>query len=411
VQGWGRWRRRSSLCKIRQSCPDYFVSGTSLFFSDDKPIDSPRIPSIDVMRGLVVLVWILSEIGVPVLCRLPSNFGTDAITAQLSPSFWHGATVYDLILPAFCFIAGASLPPAFMRRREAGKSNRELTLRIARRVVLLFAIGLLCEGGLFDYWPSLRFSNLRLVGAFQRIAVCYALAACLEILAGCRLQAGLAVFLLLDYWVILAFGGDGSSASSRVSLEGNVAAAVDQLILPGRTYFAIWDPLGILTTMPAVAVTIAGLVAGKALSTDRQPRGNVSLWFVALGIAAFNLAFLWNFVLPINSYLWTSSFCLMAIAAGLILLGVLHAVLDTQVIASSTNTAVTPILAIGRNALLVVIATFVLERFIGTHSPRLPLVQGLFPEGSASLAFGILIAIVVITVALRLDRSRTYVTV
>jgi predicted acyltransferase len=382
-----------------------------LFFSDDKPINWPRIPSIDVMRGLVVFVWILSEIGVPVLYRLPSNFSTDAITAQLSPSFWHGATVHDLILPAFCFITGASLAPAFKSRREAGKSNRDLALRIACRVVLLFAIGLLCEGSLFDNWPGLRFSNLRFVGAFQRIAVCYALAACLELWAGWRLQAGLAAFLLLDYWVILAFGGDGSNASSPFSLDGNVAAAIDQLILPGRKYFAIWDPVGILTTMPAVAVTIAGLLAGKALSMDRQSRGNIPLWFVGLGIAAFNLAFFWSFVLPINSYLWTSSFCLVAIAAGLILLGVLHAVLDTQGIALSTTTAVTPLVAIGRNTLLVVIATLVLERIIEVHSPRLPLVQSLFPEGSASVVFSISIAIVVITVALWLDRRRTYVTV
>jgi predicted acyltransferase len=379
-----------------------------LFLSHDKPIDWARITSIDVMRGLVVLVWMLSTIGGPVLNRLPANSVTDAVTAQFSPSFWDGATVHDLILPAFCFIAGASLPPAFKRRKESGQSNRDLAVRIARRVVLLFAIGLLCEGGLYNTFPSL---HLRLVGAFQRIAICYALAACLELFAGWRLQAVAAAFLLLDYWVILVFGGGGSSASNPFSLDGNVAAAVDQLILPGRKYFATWDPEGILTTVPALAVTIAGLLAGKILSTDRQSRGNISLWFVGLGIAAFNLAFLWDFVLPINSYLWTSSFCLVAIAAGLILLGLLHAAFDGRAIASWAKPVTVPLVAIGRNPLAVVLATLVLERAVGPLAPRLPLVQTLFPEGSASLPSAILIAIVVITAALWLNGRRSYVTV
>lgn len=387
-----------------QSSEVLMVRAVLLSSSIDHPAHSQRIASIDAMRGLVVLVWMLSEIGVPVLYRLPSNPITDAITAQLSPSFWDGTTIRDLLLPLFCFIAGASLVPAFRRRRETGQSNGDLALRIARRAALLFAIGILCEGRLFEYWPSLR-----LVGAFQRIAICYVLVASLELFTGWRLQAGLAAFLLFDYWMILAFAR--AESSSPFSPDGNVAAAIDSAILPGRKYFATWDPEGILTTIPAVAVTIGGLLAGKTLSTDRPSRGRINLWFFGLGIAACDLALLWDIVLPINSYLWTPSFCLVAIAAGLILLGVLHAVLGARGIASWTKTVAIPLVAVGRNAIFVVLATRALEGAIGMLATRLSLVQTLFPEGAASLDSGILIAIVVITAALWLNRQRTYMTV
>ena len=197
------------------------------------------------------------------------------------------------------------------------------------------------------------------------------------------------------------------SARNPFSLEGNVAAAVDQLILPGRKYFATWDPEGILTTVPALAVTIAGMLAGKILSTGPQSRGNISLWFVGAGIAAFNLAFLWDFVLPINPYLWTSSFCMVAIAAGLILLGLLHAAFERA--PSRPGRSLLPYLS---------------WRLAATHSPscwrrwhsrtvrptapRLSLIQTLFPEASPTIPSVTLIAIVVIAVALWLNGRRSY---
>src|SRR6202044_1821433 len=114
--------------------------------------------------------------------------------------------------------------------------------RIVRRVICLFVIGLVCEGGLFDHWPSLRF-----VGAFQRIAICYAFAAFLELSTGRRIQAGLVAFLLLNYWLILDIG-TGADSMSPFSQNGNIVATVDRVILPGRKYFATWDPDGLLTT-------------------------------------------------------------------------------------------------------------------------------------------------------------------
>lgn len=359
----------------------------------------PRIASVDAIRGGAVVIWLLSEISVPALCRLLPNPITEAIAAKLSPSFWQGVTARDLLLPTFCFVAGLSIVPAFQMRKAAGRSRRDLVIRILRRVLLLTALGLIYEGALFEQWASLRFVN-----AFERIAICYAIAACLECTTGWRVQAGLFAFLILDYWAILELT---AARSAAFSFEGNAAAIVDQLILPGRKYFGTWDPDGILTTIPAVAVTIAGLLAGKWLNAERVRGTDGTWWLIGLGIAALSVAFLWGFVLPINSYLWTPSFCLIAIGMALVLLGGFHAILDVR---QSTKWAV-PLIALGRNALLVVVMTVVLMRAIRALVYEVPLVRIFMPEGSDSPVCGILTAFLVFAAALWLNRRGASVTV
>jgi predicted acyltransferase len=373
-----------------------------LFLLRTEPAGQKRIASLDAVRGLAVFIWLLSEIAVPVLHCFPSSRLMAGVTAQLSPAYWHGATAHDFLLPTFCFIAGASIGPAFRRRKEAGQSHLAHGHRIVKRVVLLSALGLLCESGLFDYWPSLRF-----VGGFQRIAICYAAAACTELSVGRRTQVGLVVFLLLDYWAALAIGTSEPNAITPYSLQGNTAKAVDDLILPGRKYFGTWDPDGILTTIPAIAVTVAGLLAAKSVEAKRLPGDNATLRLVGNGIIACSLSAAWSIVLPINSYLWTPSFCLLAMGVGLLLMGVFHAMLGTYPISQWLN----PISALGRNALVAVVTTLVLERLVAATTPRVPLVQWLFPEGSASVDFAIVLTFFVILTVLWLDRRQCHITV
>ena len=291
--------------------------------------NAPRIESLDALRGLAVLVWLLAVVAGSVLQRAPKNALRDTLVAEFTPSFWNGVTANDLVLPMFLFTAGASIAPAFAKRRQMGTTNRQLAARILRRMVLLIGIGLVCEGGLFQHWP-----HIRIVGAFQRIAICYAVAACLEVTTEWRFQTGLLAFLLISYWAILAFSGSASDAIGAYSLENNAAANVDKLLLPGRKYFANWDPQGILTTIPALAVTIAGLLVGKVLVAGRLSakehvkQRDWTVWLICIGVAAMNLGFLWGFLVPLNPHLWTSSYCVTAIGIGLAILGTIDLVLS-----------------------------------------------------------------------------------
>jgi predicted acyltransferase len=357
-----------------------------------------RIISLDTLRGLTVLVWILSTAVAPALYQIPQSLLAKALAAHFSPSRWDGFTVCDLTLPIFLFVAGASIVPAFERRRAAGQSNRQLGVRLVRRVTVLFAIGVLCEGGLFQHWPALRF-----VGAFQRIAICYAIVACLHLTTDRRIQVAALAVLLLDYWAILEFGSTGAPGTAY-SPEGNAAAHMDQLVLPGIKYFGTWDPQGILTTIPAVAVMLAGLLAAKSLRAAGGVAAHRSLWLLGMGIVAAAVGVLGEFLVPINPYLWTVTFCLVAIGAASALLGIIHGALHVH----RLYIWAAPVIALGRNPLVIVLATVALidgtQSVIELAARR----TRLLPEDH-STAWRLIVLFVIAMITFVLDRRKLYI--
>ncbi len=383
---------RSSCEAVRSS-----AGGDHMQLRKDDVRCFQRIASLDALRGLTVLIWLVSATMGPALYQILGSGRWAKVFAQLSPSFWQGVTAFDLVLPMFLFVAGASIVPAFERRKAAGQTNQQLLWRIIRRVVLLVGIGLVCEGGLWEHWP-----HLRLGGAFQRIAICYAVAAGLELTRGWRLKAGIFVFLLVDYWIILALGGSGEGNS--YSIDDNVAAAVDQALLPGRKFFGTWDPQGILTTIPAVAITTVGLIAGRMLSgTVFRPQSR-SIWLFGIGAGMGGGGLLLGASLvPIDPPLWTVSFCLVAVGLGFSLLGLF------QAIECRWNAALTPLAALGRNSLLVIIAATASLTLIDIGSPvlRSPLSLGVVASGVCA----VFVFYACLLATILLDRRKIYVTV
>jgi predicted acyltransferase len=355
-----------------------------------------RIASLDALRGLTVLAWLVAAVVPPILNQLPQSHAAQAVAAQFSPSFWHGTTVYDLVVPMFVFAAGVAIVPAFQRRKAAGQTNGEVAKRIVRRVVLLLAIGLVCEGGLVHYWPDLRF-----VGAFQRLAICYAVAGCLELTTSWRFQSGVLAFLLVDYGAILAFGASGEA--SPYSLEGNAAAAVDQMLLPGRKFFGSWDPEGILTTIPAVALAIAGLIVGKWLTGTLLLKPLRKLCVFCIGAAAMVAAFVGGRFVPVEPHLWTITFCVIVIGVGLALLSLFHAAIDLN----RWNGAFRPFIVLGRNPLVVVLAIvgFLNAEELAMQSDVLGLGAMLKVAGPG---YALMVVYVVVWVAFFLDARNVY---
>jgi predicted acyltransferase len=384
VSAFDSWRRKIPPL-------GFAIAGFNSLYADSTV--QTRIRAIDALRGVSLLVWLVAAIFVPVLNELPRSRTVEALIKQCSPSFWAGITVYDLLLPMFLFVAGASIVPAFQKRREAGQNNRQLIWRIVRRVAVLVPIGIVCEGGLVQKWPYLRF-----VGTFQRIAICYAVVAIIELKTRWRFQLWLVVLLVVSYWLVLTFA---SMAGHPYLIENNAAEYVDNLLLPGRKCFGNWDAQGILTTIPAVAIMTAGLLAGRALSM-RSPHRDLLL--LAISIVAITEGFLWDFACPINSHLWTPTFCVVAIGIGLGLIDLLYTVLDVRGLIRCP----TVITALGRNSLVTIVATVSLSTAISavnfvasTHR---------FDAGAASPAWAVVEFYLVSCLALALDRRELSIT-
>lgn len=261
---------------------------------------APRLPSVDALRGLTVAAMVLVN-----------NPGTwSAVYPPLRHAEWHGFTPTDMIFPFFLFIVGVAIPLALGPRLEADADG--LVARVVRRSVVIFAFGLLLHA-----LPFFELSTLRIPGVLQRIALCYLLAALLFLFTGgtrgWRLQAIVAGALLVGYWLLMTRVAAPGRVAGDLSPAGNLAGYLDRLVLGPRHIWKLspwYDPEGILSTLPASATTLLGVLAGHWLRRVR-PAAVLLSRLVVGGAAAAAVGWLWGLSFPVNKSLWTSSYALM----------------------------------------------------------------------------------------------------
>ena len=95
----------------------------------------PRIRSIDIVRGLTILVMLFVN-------DLASVAAAPAWMKHISPSTADGYTFVDVVFPAFLFIVGLSLPIA-LERRLARASRGAVLRHLLVRTLGLLAMGVL----------------------------------------------------------------------------------------------------------------------------------------------------------------------------------------------------------------------------------------------------------------------------
>lgn len=98
--------------------------------------------------------------------------------------------------------------------------------------------------------------------------------------------------------------------------------------MPGRKYNGDHDPEGLLSTFPAIASCLLGVLAGLLLKNEKiRPAVKVASLLVA-GAVGVGLGFAWGLQFPVIKKIWTSSFVLVAGGYSAILLGLFYLVLD-----------------------------------------------------------------------------------
>jgi predicted acyltransferase len=182
-----------------------------------------------------------------------------------------------------------------------------------------------------------------------------------------------------------------------LSPAGNLAGYVDRLVLGPHIWQAarFYDPEGVLSTLPAVATTLLGVLAGHWIRGDRPGR-RVAAGLAIGGLAGTGAGWLWGLAFPINKSLWTSSYALFM--AGLAALALAACYWSIEVRGRRAWTA--PFVVLGVTALpLFFLSSFMARLLIlvrvGPDGPRLQawLFDHLFapwlPPVDASLAYAL----------------------
>jgi predicted acyltransferase len=320
------------------------------------PAASRRLISIDLFRGLLVMGMVLV-----------TNAGSwSYVYWPLKHADWNGITPTDLIFPSFLFLSGVSMTYSFAARMRHGQSRGHLALHVVERCVVLILLGLFLNG-----FPLFDFANLRIPGVLQRIGLCYLIAGLLLLLSmrrvksaegvsshlrpDMRLIAAAIPVLVIGYWLLMTQVPVPGYGAARLDMAGNLGAYIDRTLMHTNHLWLwggqMWDPEGLLSTLPAAANMLLGVLMGALL---RAPglRTKKLLWSVTAGVVLMLVGLALNPVIPINKKIWTPSFMLFSGGFSVFALAVLHWFVDTGAELRGWRRLWTPALIFGSNAIL-----------------------------------------------------------
>jgi len=310
------------------------AQGTAI--AEGRPPIAGRLFSLDVFRGVTIAAMILV------------NDGGDWKSTYwpLKHAKWNGWTPTDLIFPFFLFIVGVSMVFSFSSRLERGRSRGEIMKHVLRRGAILFALGIFVNGFPTHFDPR----TLRIEGVLQRIALCYVISAVLFLWLGTRGRIAAIFGCLVGYWILMRYFpvpgfGVPTHDIRLLDINRNLAAWLDRKLLYRHLFNGSNDPEGVLSTIPAVASTLAGVLTAEWLRSTRS-LGRKAIGMTVCGVLSFVAGEVINLWFPINKNLWTSSFVLLTTGLGMIFLALCYWLFD---IVKAGRRFTTPIFVFGLN--------------------------------------------------------------
>jgi predicted acyltransferase len=304
--------------------------------SSTAQLPSPtRLVALDAFRGLTILFMVLV------------NDAGDGrhVYAPLEHAEWNGWTPTDVVFPSFVWIVGVSLTLSMGKKLAAGVTRGALFRQVLRRSLIIYALGLVVYAA-----PAFNLSTQRLLGVLQRIAICYLAAAAIYLTTKLRGQILWIAGLLTAYWLLMAFAPVPGFGAGNLDVEGNFAHYIDSIVLGAHNYHATktWDPEGIVSTLPAIATALFGILCGHILQLEKSLSDRVFRMLV-LGAALIAAAEICGIWVPINKKLWSTSFVLYMAGLDFILLSVFLWIVDIR----GYQRLVKPLVIVGLNPITI----------------------------------------------------------
>lgn len=283
------------------------------------PPPKERLLALDVFRGATVAGMLLVN-----------DPGTwSAVYAPLEHAPWNGWTPTDLIFPFFLFIVGITTHLSLGIRKATGADQHAIVMKIVRRGLLIVLFGLLLNAFPFFWWGKIannpdptfldrvvyRVAHLRFAGVLQRIGIVYLCAALISLRASRKQLIGTIAGILIGYWVVMMLvpvPGTGTIGAFVFNEPSKTLAAWSDRLILGANHIWVssktWDPEGPLSTIPAIATALLGILAGQWITQKQRPLIERVAGLYGAGSVAMVVGELWHWVFPINKNLWTSSY-------------------------------------------------------------------------------------------------------
>ena len=343
-----------------------------------------RLISLDALRGFDMF-WIISGEGIfhglaagimkrhaltrnPLDWRIESNESLSffekilvGVSNQLHHSAWNGFTFYDLIFPLFIFISGVSMPFAYQKffdeKQRNLHSSKTIYAALIKRTITLILLGLIVNG-LFT-WNG--YDHTRFASVLGRIALSTFFAAIIYLNFSLPKQVIWFIAILIGYFLLMVLVPVPGFGQGNLTPEGNLSAYIDRLFLPGKLHRIVYDPEGLLSTIPAICSALLGVFTGTFLKTDlpKITPSKKTVLMLSAGVFSIAIGLLWSLIFPINKTMWSSSFVLFAGGASIILFALFYYIIDVKSYAKWS----TPFVWIGTNSILIYILAHGLFNF------------------------------------------------
>lgn len=271
-----------------------------------------RLLSLDVLRGLDLMLLVgLQPIIRLFLIELDNDFLNNTLLQQLDHVQWEGFSAWDLVMPLFLFMSGVTMPYS-LPKYKSQNGNRKLWIRVIKRFVLLYLLGIFVQGNVLALDPGrvYIYSN-----TLQAIAVGYLFTVPMVLYLKSSQQLFAIVILLIVYSIPMHLLDDWTP-------QGNFACMVDKIILgrfrdgssiadDGSIIFADWyDYTWIWSSLTFCCTVAFGAYAGRLIKQGNQNRKATALKLMTIGAICLISGLIVSPLQPIIKRIWTSSMVL-----------------------------------------------------------------------------------------------------